>query len=71
MDRVAKENIAVEICMVSDRPQLQKITVFYGNGEVMVAALNRGGARLVLQESSAGLEAAREAACALGIELVE
>jgi L-serine dehydratase len=71
MDRVAAEHIAVDICMVSDTPQLQKVTVFYENGKVMVAALNRGGARLVLLESSAGLDAAREAAAALGIEVVE
>jgi len=71
MDRVTKERVAVEIRMVSDRPQLQKVTVSYENGEVMVAALNRGGARLVLLESSAGLEAAREVAQALGIEVVE
>lgn len=71
MDRIAADNIAVDIRMVPDRPQLQKVTICTAEGDTMVETLNRGGARLVLVDSSAGLEAARAAAGALGIELVD
>ena len=71
MERIAADNVAVDIRMVPDRPQLQKITIVTDQGETMVEALNRGGARLVLVASSAGLEAARIAAEELGIEVVD
>lgn len=71
MDRIAADGIAVEIRLVPDRPQLQKITRIADGGEVMVETLNRGGARLVLLDSNVGLPAARESAAALGIELVD
>ncbi|MES9994730.1 L-serine ammonia-lyase, iron-sulfur-dependent, subunit alpha [Desulfovibrio aminophilus] len=71
MERIAADKIAVDIRMVPDRPQLQKVTIVTDEGETMVETLNRGGARLVLVDSSAGLEAARAAAKELGIEVVD
>lgn len=71
MDRIAEDNITVDIRMVPDRPQLQKVTIFTDEGETSVEALNRGGARLVLVNSSAGLDVAKTIAEELGIELVD
>lgn len=70
MDRIKTDGIEVQIKEIAEY-QVQKITLTVDGKECMVKALNRGGARLVLQESSAGLAKALEAAEALGIVVVE
>ncbi|UQZ88991.1 serine dehydratase [Deltaproteobacteria bacterium Smac51] len=70
MERVRTDNIEVEILEVPDY-QLQRVTLKASEGDSMVSALNRGGARLVLLEASAGREAALDAAKRLGIVVVE
>lgn len=70
MDRVKADGIEVEIREI-DEYQVQKVTLEASGKGAMVKALNRGGARLVLVESSAGKEKALEAAKKLGIVVVE
>lgn len=70
MEKVKSEGIEVEILQV-DEPQLQKVTVFASEKNGMVKTLNRGGARLVLQDASEDLEDVRKIAKELGIEIVE
>lgn len=70
MDRAKADKIDVEIRCVSDKPQLQRVTLFFAGGEVVVDAQNRGGGRLALVDSNLGLEAARVAAEELGIDVV-
>ena len=69
MDKVKAAGIEVEILQVNE-PQLQRITVEASEKNGMVQALNRGGARLVLQKASDLPEAFRIAK-ELGIETVE
>ena len=69
MDKVKAAGIEVEILQVGE-PQLQRITVEASEKNGMVQALNRGGARLVLQKASDMTEALRIAK-ELGIETVE
>ncbi|XEQ94023.1 hypothetical protein SCACP_29210 [Sporomusa carbonis] len=69
MSKVANEGIEVEI-LQTDEPQLQQITVVAAEKSGMVAALNRGGGRLVLKRASDEEEAYRVAK-RLGIEIVE
>lgn len=71
MDRVVADNITVEIRMVPDRLQLQRVVIETAEGSVWVDTLNRGGARLVLLDSSAGKDAALALAEQMGIETVE
>ena len=70
MNRVKADAIEVEILEVPDY-QLQKISLKASEGDSMVAALNRGGARLVLLDASPNREDALLAAQRLGIVLVE
>ena len=70
MDRVKADGIAVQIREI-DEYQVQKVTLEATEQGSMVKALNRGGARLVLVDSSAGSEAALKAAEELGIVVVE
>ncbi|MEA4901160.1 L-serine ammonia-lyase, iron-sulfur-dependent, subunit alpha [Desulfitobacterium sp.] len=70
MDKVRQKKINVEIVKV-DEPQKQRITIFATEQNSMVEALNRGGARLVLQKASPSLEEARFAAQSMGIVLVD
>ena len=70
MDRIKADGIDVQIKEI-DEYQVQKVTLEAAEQGAMVKALNRGGARLVLVESSAGFEAALEAAKELGIIVVE
>lgn len=70
MDKVRQKKINVEIVKV-DEPQMQRITIFATEQNSMVEALNRGGARLVLQKASPSLEEARFAAQSMGIVLVD
>jgi len=70
IDRVRQAKLRVSIEEV-DEPQMQRITVFASGQNSMVASLNRGGARLVLKDASPSLEAARQAANKLNIELVD
>ncbi|WP_434510944.1 L-serine ammonia-lyase, iron-sulfur-dependent, subunit alpha [Desulfitobacterium sp. AusDCA] len=70
MDEVREEKIKIEIVQ-AEEPQMQRITVYATEQNSMVEALNRGGARLVLQNASPSLEDARFAAQRLGIVLVD
>lgn len=69
MDKVQAAGIEVEILQVNES-QLQRITVVASEKTGMVQTLNRGGARLVLQQASDLAEAFRIAKD-LGIETVE
>ena len=62
--------MAVEILEVPDY-QLQRVTLEAAEGGSMVAALNRGGARLVLLDARPGRDLAVSAAERLGIVVVE
>lgn len=70
MDKVKADGIEVVIKSV-DEYQLQKVTLEATEKGSMVAALNRGGARLVLLEASSGREEALKVAKDLGIVVVE
>jgi L-serine dehydratase len=70
MERVKADGIQVVI-KETEEYQVQKITLEASERGSMVKALNRGGARLVLVESSAGRERAVAAAEELGIVVVE
>lgn len=70
MGIVKEKNIKVEIVKV-DEPQMQRITVFASEGDAMVEALNRGGARVVLKNARPSLEEADRAARRLGIVLAD
>jgi L-serine dehydratase len=69
MDKIKKDGIEVEIKQSSVH-QLQKVTLEASEVSSMVAAKNRGGARLVLLEASPSREQALEAAQRLGIVVV-
>ncbi len=70
MERVRADGVTVEIREVPDY-QMQRVTLEADERGSMVAALNRGGARLVLLEASPSREEALEAARRLGIVVVE
>jgi L-serine dehydratase len=70
MNRVKADGVAVEILEVPDY-QLQRVTLEAAEGGSMVAALNRGGARLVLLDARPGRDPALAAAERLGIVVVE
>ena len=70
LDKVKADGIAVEILEVQDY-QLQKVSLTASESNSMVAALNRGGARLVLLEASPSREEALAAAKSLGIVVVD
>ncbi len=70
MSRVKADGVAVEILEVPDY-QLQRVTLETAEGGSMVAALNRGGARLVLLDARPGRDLALAAAKRLGIVVVE
>lgn len=70
MDRVKANGIEVEILEVQDY-QLQKVSLTASEGNSMVAALNRGGARLVLLEASPSRDEALAAAARLGIVVID
>ena len=71
MDKVRAEGITVAITKDTAKAQVQRVTVVYENGKMMVETLNRGGARLAIVSSSSGLEAAYTAAAELGIDVVD
>jgi L-serine dehydratase len=70
MERAGADGVTVEV-LETGTPQLQKITLRTDDGVFMAAALNRGGARLVLVDASPSLTRAREEAEKMGLETVE
>lgn len=70
MDRVKADGIEVEILEVPDY-QLQKISLKASERDSTVAALNRGGARLVLLDALPSRDDALAAAEKLGIAIVD
>ena len=70
MDRVRADGIEVEIKEIHEY-QAQRVTLATDDGEVMVSALNRGGARLVLVDAKPSREKALEIAKELGIVVVD
>ncbi|MDL2226089.1 hypothetical protein LJB86_00315 [Deltaproteobacteria bacterium OttesenSCG-928-M10] len=70
MDRVRADGIEVEIKEIPDY-QAQRVTLTAEGGAVMVSALNRGGARLVLVDAKPGRDEALKAAEKLGIVVVD
>jgi len=70
MERTRAEGLEVEIKETPEY-QVQKISLETPNGLVYVKALNRGGARLALVDSSAGRDQALAAAAKLGLVVVD
>lgn len=70
MDKVKGEGIEVEINQVEEH-QLQRVTIFAGEGNSMVDARNRGGGRLALVAAEPDEDKCREIAESLEIEIVE
>ncbi|MDR1487455.1 MAG: serine dehydratase [Deltaproteobacteria bacterium] len=70
IDKVKKDGVEVEILEAQEH-QLQKVSLTASAGNSMVAALNRGGGRLVLSEAAPSLEEAVQAARRLGVVLVD
>ncbi len=69
MQMAEAAGIEVEILQV-DEPQIQRVTIEAAGGTVQVAALNRGGGRLVLQSAIPSREEALAVAKRLQIEVV-
>lgn len=70
MDEARARNVRVEIVEVDD-PQLQRITIEATGRNAMVEALNRGGGRLAVRQASPSIDAARDVARRLNIEIVD
>lgn len=70
MDKVKADGVEVEILEAPDY-QMQKVSLVASERNSMVAALNRGGARLALVEADPGRDEALAAAERLGIVVVD
>ena len=70
MDEARANNVQVTIVEVDD-PQLQRITIEATGRSAMVEALNRGGGRLALRSALPSVDAAKDIARRLNIEIVD